>query len=199
MSRAIEAAALFAVGCIAGGAIVYSTRRTASAPPPPQQPSTAPPPALRERDILVAEPVRQGLYFSTKVANGRISKIASLWESRTDSRYWQSPCICLLLRSTDEKSSLGCFPFTHFVEETWFTDGKVVEDITKEKLEKRIGDRTNSLFLEDPAIPEKFRAKLSDYFRSGYDRGHQVPFRKHAKQIINFRSPRQMPGSLKQP
>lgn len=56
------------------------------------------------------------------------------------------------------------------------TDGKVVEEITKEQLEKKIGDRKNSLFLEDPAIPEKFRAKLSDYFRSGYDRGHQVPF-----------------------
>lgn len=86
MSRAIEATALFAVGCIAGGAVVYSTRRTTPASPPPQQTSTAPPPAFRrERDILVAEPVRQGLHFLTKVANGRISEIASLWESRTDS------------------------------------------------------------------------------------------------------------------
>jgi endonuclease G len=29
--------------------------------------------------------------------------------------------------------------------------------------------------VEDPSVPEKFRGKLKDYFRSGYDRGHQVP------------------------
>jgi DNA/RNA endonuclease G (NUC1) len=51
----------------------------------------------------------------------------------------------------------------------------VVEEITKEQLEKKVGDRRDSVFLEDPAVPEKFRAKLADYFRSGYDRGHQVP------------------------
>jgi len=37
------------------------------------------------------------------------------------------------------------------------------------------GDRQGSTFQEDSAIPEKFRAKLLDYFRSGYDRGHMVP------------------------
>lgn len=37
------------------------------------------------------------------------------------------------------------------------------------------GDRRHSYFAEDESIPEKFRAKLKDYFRSGYDRGHQVP------------------------
>ena len=37
------------------------------------------------------------------------------------------------------------------------------------------GDRKHSYFVEDESIPEKFRAKLKDYFRSGYDRGHQVP------------------------
>ena len=37
------------------------------------------------------------------------------------------------------------------------------------------GDRRHSYFAEDPSIPEKFRAKLLDYARSGYDRGHQVP------------------------
>lgn len=54
------------------------------------------------------------------------------------------------------------------------TYGKVVEEITKEGLEKKVGDRRDSQFLEDVTVPEKFRAKLRDYFRSGYDRGHQV-------------------------
>ena len=34
------------------------------------------------------------------------------------------------------------------------------------------GDRANSQFKEDESIPSMFRAKLQDYFRSGYDRGH---------------------------
>ncbi|KAK1242193.1 hypothetical protein MKX07_000179 [Trichoderma sp. CBMAI-0711] len=51
----------------------------------------------------------------------------------------------------------------------------VAEHITPESLAKRDGDRKNSQFLEDPAVPAKFRALLKDYYRSGYDRGHQVP------------------------
>ncbi|KAI5924884.1 hypothetical protein F4810DRAFT_100244 [Camillea tinctor] len=51
----------------------------------------------------------------------------------------------------------------------------VVEHITPASLALRDGDRKHSTFLEDEAVPEKFRAKLKDYFRSGYDRGHQVP------------------------
>ncbi|TFY70530.1 hypothetical protein EVG20_g2482 [Dentipellis fragilis] len=37
------------------------------------------------------------------------------------------------------------------------------------------GDRGKSTFAEDEAIPLPFRARLQDYFRSGYDRGHMVP------------------------
>ena len=51
----------------------------------------------------------------------------------------------------------------------------VAEHITPASLALRDGDRKHSTFLEDPSVPEKFRAKLKDYFRSGYDRGHQVP------------------------
>ncbi|KAG9084889.1 nuclease, partial [Ceratobasidium sp. UAMH 11750] len=37
------------------------------------------------------------------------------------------------------------------------------------------GDRSRSDFAEDSSIPVPFRARLQDYFRSGYDRGHMVP------------------------
>lgn len=51
----------------------------------------------------------------------------------------------------------------------------VVEHITPQSLAQREGDRKHSVFAEDDSVPEKFRARLKDYFRSGYDRGHQVP------------------------
>ncbi|KAJ3815682.1 hypothetical protein F5876DRAFT_61275 [Lentinula aff. lateritia] len=37
------------------------------------------------------------------------------------------------------------------------------------------GDRSKSIFMEDDTIPVPFRARLTDYLRSGYDRGHMVP------------------------
>jgi endonuclease G, mitochondrial len=51
----------------------------------------------------------------------------------------------------------------------------VAEHITPQSLAMKNADRRNSVFAEDTTIPTMFRAKLSDYFRSGYDRGHQVP------------------------
>jgi len=51
----------------------------------------------------------------------------------------------------------------------------VAEHITPESLALKNADRKYSSFMEDEAVPPKFRAKLTDYFRSGYDRGHQVP------------------------
>ncbi|CAG8533017.1 11962_t:CDS:2 [Ambispora leptoticha] len=52
----------------------------------------------------------------------------------------------------------------------------VAEHITNESLTQGDGvERTKSTFREDFNIPEKFRATLKDYFRSGYDRGHLVP------------------------
>ncbi|KAH8425489.1 DNA/RNA non-specific endonuclease [Aspergillus melleus] len=51
----------------------------------------------------------------------------------------------------------------------------VAEHITPASLALKNADRKHSTFYEDTTIPAAFRAKLSDYFRSGYDRGHQVP------------------------
>ena len=51
----------------------------------------------------------------------------------------------------------------------------VAEHITPASLSANNADRRHSSFVEDESIPSKFRARLHDYFRSGYDRGHQVP------------------------
>ncbi|KAM0747257.1 hypothetical protein T439DRAFT_383400 [Meredithblackwellia eburnea MCA 4105] len=53
------------------------------------------------------------------------------------------------------------------------------EHLTAESLRRpegaEKGDRQNSVFSEDASVPEMFRARLLDYFKSGYDRGHMVP------------------------
>ena len=51
----------------------------------------------------------------------------------------------------------------------------VAEHITAASLLIKNGSRRHSNFYEDPNLPAPFRAKLADYYRSGYDRGHQTP------------------------
>ncbi|KAK5235288.1 nuclease [Exophiala xenobiotica] len=51
----------------------------------------------------------------------------------------------------------------------------VAEHFTAQSLLLNNGSRRNSVFYEDQSVPPMFRAKLADYARSGYDRGHQVP------------------------
>lgn len=50
----------------------------------------------------------------------------------------------------------------------------VLEHLTADNL-KGDGNRNKSRFKEDQSIPELFRAKLSDYWSSGFDRGHMAP------------------------
>jgi endonuclease G len=48
--------------------------------------------------------------------------------------------------------------------------------LTKEKLAKNGDtDRKHSTFQEDTSVPIGFRARLADYLRSGFDRGHMAP------------------------
>ncbi|KAK9474307.1 uncharacterized protein V1510DRAFT_444164 [Dipodascopsis tothii] len=51
----------------------------------------------------------------------------------------------------------------------------VVEHLTPESMINNGTDRKRSTFTEDENVPQKFRARLVDYFRSGYDRGHMAP------------------------
>lgn len=55
----------------------------------------------------------------------------------------------------------------------------VVEHLTKESLSAKAGTRESSVFYEDPELPARFRAKLSDYRGSGFDRGHMAPASNH--------------------
>lgn len=50
----------------------------------------------------------------------------------------------------------------------------VIEHMTSESVGKDSAERDESHFREDTAIPEQFRARLEDYYRSGYDRGHHA-------------------------
>lgn len=43
------------------------------------------------------------------------------------------------------------------------------------------GDRAGSLFKEDAALDPRFRAQLSDFRGSGYDRGHMAPAANHKR------------------
>ncbi|GAA5937800.1 hypothetical protein JCM1841_004062 [Sporobolomyces salmonicolor] len=49
------------------------------------------------------------------------------------------------------------------------------EHLTADSIKGGGGDRQDARFSEDADIPEMFRGKLLDFFKSGYDRGHMVP------------------------
>ncbi len=60
----------------------------------------------------------------------------------------------------------------------WTAEHITPQSLVKQQIDPATGkapDRKYSVFKEDERIPELFRAKLADYFRSGYDRGHMVP------------------------
>lgn len=53
----------------------------------------------------------------------------------------------------------------------------VAEKLTKESLQRKVGRKNR--FRADKRIPKEFRAELSDYRRSGFDRGHLAPSADH--------------------
>ncbi|KAL4957465.1 hypothetical protein BDW69DRAFT_156152 [Aspergillus filifer] len=71
--------------------------------------------------------------------------------------------------------TISSLPLTGAYDRRTRNPSWVAEHITPTSVALKNADRKHSTFFEDSVIPPLFRAKLADYFRSGYDRGHQVP------------------------
>ncbi|GAO50868.1 hypothetical protein SAICODRAFT_91567 [Saitoella complicata NRRL Y-17804] len=152
MSRVVGSVGLVLAGAVAGGGVVYAASQSrvpavpAAAPQPPSLPVPHGSPAARPSDVPPTAPAP--VNPSGFLAFG-----------------FPGP-VC------DQAVRTG---FISSYDRRMRNPAWVAEHITKESLAQRGGDRKNSAFKEDESIPEKFRARLQDYFRSGYDRGHQVP------------------------
>ncbi|GAA6007941.1 ribonuclease [Rhodotorula paludigena] len=141
----------------AAGALSYSRPKQ---PQPGQQPQQQPsggfpaasgPPGVfpGERSGLPAQVVQGGLAVRDRVVNG-----ASI-----------GPISDLLMRTA----------YTAAYDRRNRIPAWTAEHLTAASLKSGGGDRQNAIFREDGEVPDMFRAKLLDYFKSGYDRGHMVP------------------------
>ncbi len=140
MGPSLQALALFSLGALSGGFIVFSTTKTQVALEAPKSlaPQVLPAAARVEKDLSPSTILQYGLPGPIADVGARLGFVSGYDRQRRNPAW-------------------------------------VAEQITPESLAHRDGDRGRSSFHEDSDIPPKFRASLNDYFRSGYDRGHQVP------------------------
>ncbi|KAF2235713.1 hypothetical protein EV356DRAFT_444428 [Viridothelium virens] len=150
---AIIAATSAAAGAAASAAF-YSTQKRSSAPPLPTQTS------------IPAAPVTSGAPPIPAVARTVAAKAITPVDPSGVFQYGFPGPVADLRPAASLTSSFD----RRTRNPSW-----VAEHITPASLAMHVGDRKHSYFAEDESIPEKFRGKLKDYFRSGYDRGHQVP------------------------
>ncbi|KAL0079906.1 hypothetical protein F4703DRAFT_1905692 [Phycomyces blakesleeanus] len=64
----------------------------------------------------------------------------------------------------------------------------VAEHLTPASLKRAEGvERSKSTFKEEDSVPPQFRARLTDYYKSNFDRGHMVPAAdvKNSQQAMN--------------
>ncbi|KAI0665079.1 hypothetical protein C8Q70DRAFT_941880 [Cubamyces menziesii] len=167
-SSTIVHAAVFAVGALVGGGVAtaVSARNKRDVLPPsvpaPVSTQTAPPPPVID--------VKPGQGTKMETAPGSLMQVDT-----TVLKYGNpGPISDLLVR----RAYVAGYD-RRLRHPAWTAEHLTLASLGKSALEPRsndeAGDRANSQFTEDASIPAMFRAKLSDYFRSGYDRGHMVP------------------------
>ncbi|KAM5531806.1 hypothetical protein V8D89_014505 [Ganoderma adspersum] len=161
-SGAIVHAAVFAVGAIVGGGIATAVSRKREA-------TAIHPPAPTQAPIL---DVRGGN------ATGVIMKARPGIVTEVDHAVLKyghpGPVSDLLVR----RAYIAAYD-RRLRHPAWTAEHLTLASLGKSPLQAKPegagGDRANSQFKEDTSIPAMFRAKLQDYYRSGYDRGHMVP------------------------
>ncbi|GAA6009408.1 hypothetical protein JCM10207_003770 [Rhodosporidiobolus poonsookiae] len=145
----------------AAGALSLSSKKDtpAALPPQQQQPAGAPPVGV----VPGPQAIRAGANQPAQVFRGTLAQ--GEVRDRVVNGGTIGPISDLLVRTA----------YTAAYDRRNRIPAWTAEHLTKEVLQKRGGDRADAKFMEDESVPEMFRARLVDYFRSGYDRGHMVP------------------------
>ncbi|KAL4244387.1 Endonuclease [Abortiporus biennis] len=166
-SSSVLHAAFFAVGAIVGGGVVTAVGASQRKPiPPPPSSSSVPTQAIPQQPIVKVE---KGV--TSISAPGQITQI-----DLPALKYGNpGPISDKLVR----KAYIAGYD-RRLRHPAWTAEHLTLASLGKSSIEgppssEESGDRSKSSFIEDESIPAMFRAKLSDYFRSGYDRGHMVP------------------------
>ncbi|KAG9318149.1 hypothetical protein JVU11DRAFT_222 [Chiua virens] len=167
-------AACFAVGAVVGGGVatVVSSRKLQSTPTRPQPPAVVD--LDRKGDAQISTAVATIPTTSAVLRHGNPGGCSRrLTVGGLDDDH-AGPIPDLLVRKA----------YTAAYDRRLRHPAWTAEHLTRASLSKSAtgpgsgdegGDRAKSTFTEDASLPDMFRAKLQDYFRSGYDRGHMVP------------------------
>ncbi|KAI0818803.1 hypothetical protein BC629DRAFT_1588131 [Irpex lacteus] len=163
-SSTILQAACFAVGALVGGGVVTAVESRRRAVPLPPQPTTS----TRLPGPPIVEVQQTGTTRIT-TPNALVGIDSPVLKHGNP-----GPISDMLVR----KAYVAAYD-RRLRHPAWTAEHLTLASLGKSKLEPRAveegGDRSRSTFIEDEAIPPQFRSKLSDYLRSGYDRGHMVP------------------------
>ncbi|ESK87540.1 mitochondrial nuclease [Moniliophthora roreri MCA 2997] len=166
-SSSLIQAAIFAAGAIVGGGVtaVVTSKR--------QRPVEIVSPNVQPAISTVSPPV---IDLGAK-GNAEISSAVSLAPLASSALKYGNPGPIADL--TVKKAYVAAYD-RRLRHPAWTAEHLTLASLGKSALvappsPEEAGDRTKSAFIEDESIPLSFRARLQDYFRSGYDRGHMVP------------------------
>ncbi|KAH7927740.1 hypothetical protein BV22DRAFT_1103540 [Leucogyrophana mollusca] len=163
-NSAIIHAACFAVGAVVGGGVVAVSSRKRHLSLPPSTDANVAPITSPVIDMGPGGSARLSSTYDAVALAGPVLKYGN-----------PGPVSDLLVRRAytaayDRRLRHPSWTAEHLSLSTLGRSGREVPLFSDES-----GDRSKSTFKEDESLPTAFRAKLQDYFRSGYDRGHMVP------------------------